>query len=137
MAITLGLGALGLGAGVANSQAQQAQRKRDMMANAAAIQYSPWTGMNPGMMAGTPDNTLGAAIGGASEGAVTGLLLGRGTKKPGVKDPFDSTGQTAQPLGQGQTYDMTNASNPWDGMQTMYGRRRPGMMAGDQGLADG
>ena len=75
--LAVGLGALGAAQGLMGANAQKKAERANMRANAAAIQYSPWTGMNPGMMKSEASNPYGAALGGASQGALSGLMFGQ------------------------------------------------------------
>lgn len=77
MAPWLVMGGLGLAKGLMDSGAQRKAEKRNMMANATAIEMSPWTGMNPGMMQGSASNPLGAALGGAVQGGTMGAMFGQ------------------------------------------------------------
>ena len=61
---------------------QKAKAKADqagMMANAAQIQYSPWTGMNANVRGpeANPDQTLAAGIQGGLQGAMFGKQFGK------------------------------------------------------------
>jgi len=63
--------------GYLDSNAQRKAEQRNMMANATAIEMSPWTGMNPGFMAGGPRNQLGSVLGGAVQGGTLGAMFGQ------------------------------------------------------------
>lgn len=80
MPLWVGLGGAALGA--INSGAKQKQEKKNMNANATAIEMSPWTGMNASMMPSTSASTMGGALQGGLAGAMTGGSFGKGTETP-------------------------------------------------------
>lgn len=69
----------------ADQQRQQAkQQQANMMANAAAIQYSPWTGMKTGMMAGeaVPNDVLGTGAQAGLQGYAFGRQFAKAAQAP-------------------------------------------------------
>lgn len=68
-AVTAALGAYSSGR---QASAQQDAEKRNMLANAEALRYSPWTGMNPGMQKSSGVDAGGAALTGGLGGALSG-----------------------------------------------------------------
>lgn len=80
----LALAAGGALKGYLDAQAQRKAEQRNMMANATAIEMSPWTGMNPGIMAAGARNPLGQVLGGAVQGGTLGAMFGQqfGAKPP-------------------------------------------------------
>lgn len=93
--------AVGVGGTMAymNARNNQAAKKRDaanMQANAAAIQYSPWTGMKPQMMgasAGTDNGT--AMLTGGLQGFMAGQSIKNAmAKSPSTPDPVQDVSKT-------------------------------------------
>lgn len=70
------LAGAGLVKGALDAKAQRDAEKRNMMANATAMEMSPWTGMKPGMVgaSGGPGQ-LGGALAGGLQGGLTGAMF--------------------------------------------------------------
>jgi len=90
--------ALGSGYSAKQQQKQQTENERaSMMANAAQIENSPWTGMKSNVMGpqgGAPD-AAGAAIQGGLQGAMFGKQFGKKpvAATPGYAAPSDGIAQ--------------------------------------------
>lgn len=68
----LALSAGGAVLGYENQKYKQEQQKQNMLANAEALRYSPWTRMNPGMMKAD----VGSPMMGIAQGALSGAMMG-------------------------------------------------------------
>lgn len=67
---------------------QRQQRKNDqasMMANAAAMEYSPWTGMQTQMQGPKATGGMGSILGAGAQGAMMGAMFNQANTKPGTK----------------------------------------------------
>lgn len=76
------LGGLGAASGYLQGREQQRMNYANMMANAAQMRYSPWTGMKPAMMPAQAGSPVIAGLGGALSGGVSGYLMGQQAQKP-------------------------------------------------------
>lgn len=76
IAVAVGTGA---GAGLKYLEAQQAQKQDQakMMANAAQIQYSPWTHANAQVIGAEAGSPTTAALGGALQGGLSGAMFAK------------------------------------------------------------
>lgn len=146
--------ALGLGAANALLAGQQARRQRSQerqaqQANATAMEWSPWTGVQTQFM---PSQTRGvgeAMLGGALSGGLTGYQLGRdidaanalqSKKAQSIADQATAgdIGLPAQRAAQAATAGdvglVSGGPSPWTGMRkspSLYGgMRRPQLLAG-------
>lgn len=79
MPITAALiaGGVGLGTGMIQAQQQNKNNQANMLANAAATRYSPWTGIKPQLGGAQGADVGGAALGGAMQGALGGYMQGK------------------------------------------------------------
>lgn len=83
MALPLILGMAALGAGTAYLQGKQQERQNqaNMLAQAAAAKYSPWTGITPQMGGASSPDVGGSALGGAMQGALGGYMASESMKE--------------------------------------------------------
>jgi len=92
-----------LGSAYSANQQQKQQSENDratMMANAAQIENSPWTGMKSGVMGpktGAPD-AAGAAIQGGIQGAMFGRQLGQDKDQKASYDAFLAQQKAGAPV---------------------------------------
>jgi hypothetical protein len=106
---------------------QRQQRRADkasMMANAAAIEHSPWTGMQTQMQGPKPTGGMGSVLGAGAQGAMMGAMFNQANpatpgQKPSIYKP--KTVDEEQLLkGQYQGTSMPSTMNsrfsPWGGM---------------------
>jgi hypothetical protein len=76
------------------AKSKQKAEQANMMANAEAMKYSPWTGMNPGMMQASGGSPALAGLSGGLQGAVSGAGLGQQFSKTTPIDPGVMAAQT-------------------------------------------
>lgn len=83
---SLFMGAASAGQAANQARAQQEAQYQNMMANAAQMRYSPWTGMKTDMMQAkgyTPEaDALAAGLSGGFKGAMFGKEFSNPVKKP-------------------------------------------------------
>jgi hypothetical protein len=96
---------VGMLKGAMDAKAQREAQANNMQANAAALQYSPWTKMNPGMMAGGADPALSNMFEGAVGGAMQGSQFMGGAAAPAAAA-------------------MPKATSPWSGMNQNYFKKQ-------------
>ncbi len=102
----------GLLMGTLNGEQQRQQQKQQMLANAAQIQYSPWTGMKSNVQGYGNTPSVGMS---ALQGGVMGGMMGSQFGKP-------TNTQTPPPSGQAQlqaTQDASSQPNMYN--QNKYG----------------
>lgn len=77
-----------IGALQKSQQAQAAKRanSKAMQANAAVMEYSPWTGMKTDMIQPSAINVGGEALGGAMQGGLSGAMFQKEFAKPQVSE---------------------------------------------------
>lgn len=125
------IAAMAAGALIKNKQqeAEAEAEQRAMTANASAIRYSPWTGMNASMMAPKGRSKLAGLAEGATSGAMFGQQFG------GMMDGSSAAGASKV----SPTYAPQNAEDDllqrgqWQGAQAeapSFYRRRPPQMIG-------
>lgn len=85
---TLALGGAGVLAGEENNKYKRQQEQSNMLANAEALRYSPWTHMNPGMMKAGVGSDLMAGM----QGGLAGAMMGSQFATP--EKPAVATGDT-------------------------------------------
>lgn len=73
----LALGGAGVLVGDQNAEFKRKQQQDNMLANAEAIRYSPWTGMKPGMMKADVDSPFMNMMQGGLTGAMMGSQFGK------------------------------------------------------------
>ena len=81
-AIPIAMAAIGAIQAKRKADAEQNADRRNAMANASMMEYSPWTGMNPGLHQASGHDAGGAALGGAAQGAASGMMFGQQFNKP-------------------------------------------------------
>lgn len=89
--ITVGSAALGAYQQGEQQKAQNAAQRANMFANAAAMEYSPWTGMGKDMVKREAVGGTGDVLGAGLQSGLQGYLFGKqfGQKKsPEVKKPL-------------------------------------------------
>lgn len=124
MLLAAGGGAL---LGMENQKYKVAQQKDNMLANAEALRYSPWTHMNPGMMKADTNSPLMAAAQGGLTGAMMGSQFGGGAATPEAKpDAIMAAGASDvnQNPGLGNPSEMVpakNYANPLPGQNSWAG----------------
>lgn len=125
LAVGLGTGLLGM---YQQDQAQKQQARANqasMLANAAAMEYSPWTGMGKEMIHAKPGGTGADVLGAGLQSGLQGFLFGsQFGKKSAAKAPEKPMGVDEEQLLKGQ-YQGTSfqdsmnrrAPSAWFGLQ--------------------
>ena len=126
IAVAIGTSALGAIMQERNAEAQRAAQKRQMLANAEQIRYSPWTGAKVNVEGPSAADPTGAALGGALQGGLAGAMMGAQFQKLSPKDatPTPTPAPTADAGAQKPGVNMALASNasyaPPDDTQDPY-----------------
>lgn len=68
------LGGIGAGTGYLQAKQQERQNQANMLAQAAAARYSPWTGIKPQMGGASSPDVGASTFGGAAQGALGGYM---------------------------------------------------------------
>lgn len=93
VAVGVGVGTAALGA-YQQSEAQKNQQRAqsaNMMANAAAMEYSPWTGMGKEMVQAAPGGSTADIAMAGLEGGMAGYKFGKQFNKPTPKPEDNPT----------------------------------------------
>lgn len=75
--VAVGIGGAGLVTSVMGANQKAKQEKAGMLANAEAMKYSPWTGMNTQMQTAQSEDPALAGLKGGLAGAMTGATFGQ------------------------------------------------------------
>lgn len=137
MPITAALvaGGIGLGSGYLQAKQQNRNNQANMLANAEATRYSPWTGIK-GQIGGADSADVGAAAGmGGMQGALGGYMTGKGMQSTDLANQKNQlevmklqeealakkpTLMSDQPAAASQ-YQMPDQGNLWARMNTPKG----------------
>jgi hypothetical protein len=108
------------GATAANQK--RAQEKKNQRANATAIEMSPWTGMNPGLMSSQAPGPLGGALQGGVSGAIMAQQFGGGTSPSYKPETPAETVSAANSMGGMQPLEqlaptLTGPQDTWGAMR--------------------
>lgn len=97
--VIAGVAAAGAINGSLQAKAARDREKRSQMANATAIEMSPWTHVNPGMMENKAGSELTGAMSGGLSGAVTGAMMksSLADKAPGATPNASGSGTEGNP----------------------------------------
>lgn len=95
VAVAVGSGVLGGVTKYMDAKQQQKQEQAKLMANAAQIQYSPWTGAQAQIMGASAPSATGAAIGGALQGGIAGASMAQANGGFGQKPAASSFASNA------------------------------------------
>lgn len=125
--ISTGLAVGGAVLGNMNAKAKQKQEQKNQQANAVGIENSPWTGMNPGLMASQAPSALGGTLQGGLSGAMMGQQFGKGAGTQATTTPSaaeapmtsDQMTQGAMDVGSADATKPTlyGGGSPWEEMQ--------------------
>lgn len=125
--VAVSLAGVGAGASYLNNKAKQKQESANMMANAEAMRYSPWTGMKPQMMGRSTGSDTASIMQGGLQGAMFGSQFhGRPAPTPNsdavtadlasqqklAQVPVGSSAVTPQPPGLGGQQLAENLQSP-------------------------
>lgn len=87
--VAVGVTAAGVVAGKMNSDAQNKKQKDQQMANAAQIQYSPWTHANVSMMGNSAPSEGASMLQGGLAGAMVGSQFNKSAAPSTPTAPTD------------------------------------------------
>lgn len=74
---SLALGGLGLVQGMGQAKHQNQMNRQNGLANAAMMQYSPWSGIKTGFMPMESKSPIMAGLGQGAQGALSGAMFGQ------------------------------------------------------------
>lgn len=91
--IVVGVAGASLLASQMNNSQMREDKKKEMMANADAMQNSPWTGMQTQVMGQSGQGSVGAGVQGAAAGAMMGSQFKKAFADDAAKKPNTMTAQ--------------------------------------------
>jgi hypothetical protein len=94
--VAVGVAAVGATSSYMNNQAKKKQETANQMANADAIQYSPWTHADVKMQGKTSGSDMGAILGGGMQGAMIGSQFNKSATPAGGGDSGVSNAMAGQ-----------------------------------------